>query len=120
MHCEEKLMLTRRCLSIIEQYEFGVAIQTKSDRILRDLDLLSGINQRAKAVVQITLTVLDDNLCKIIEPNVCVTSKRLAVLEKMKEAGIPTGIWLMPVLPFSGRHMLWRFGQASVLAALEK
>lgn len=100
MHCEEKLMLTRRCLSVIERYGFGISILTKSDRILRDLDLLSRIHQKARAVVQMTITTFDDHLCKIIEPNVCVTSRRVAVLKKMREAGLPTVVWLTPVLPF--------------------
>ena len=56
MHCEEELRLTRRCLEIILQYGFGAASQTKSDRILRDIDLLDQINRSAKCVVQITLT----------------------------------------------------------------
>ena len=60
MHCEENLKLTRRCLEIILKNEFGVAIQTKSDMILRDIDLLSEINKSAKCVVQMTLTTYDD------------------------------------------------------------
>ena len=55
MHCEEQLGLTRKCLEIIYRYGFGAAVQTKSDRILRDIDLLDGINRKAKCVVQITL-----------------------------------------------------------------
>ena len=70
MHCEEQLQLTRKCLEIIEHYEFGLAIQTKSDRILRDLDLLKSINTKAKCVVQMTLTTYDEKLCKILEPNI--------------------------------------------------
>ena len=100
MHCEEGLQLTRKCLTLIEQYGFGVAVQTKSDRILRDLDLLKSINQKAKVVVQMTLTTYDDELCKIIEPNVCVTSRRFEVLEIMRKEGIPTVVWLTPILPF--------------------
>lgn len=100
MHCEENLRLTRKCLEIIHQYGFGVAIQTKSDRILQDLDLLDEINKRAKCVVQITLTTYDDQLCKIIEPSVCNTKRRIQVLEKMRERGIPTIVWLTPILPF--------------------
>lgn len=100
MHIEEKLCLTRQCLEIINKYGFGVAVQTKSDRILRDIDLLSEINKNTKAVVQITLTTFDDELCRIIEPNVCVTSRRIEVLKKMQAAGIPTVVWLSPILPF--------------------
>lgn len=75
MHCEKDLKLTRRCLEIIDHYGFGVAIQTKSDLILRDIDLLESINKKAKCVVQITLTTYDENLCKIIEPAVCTTRR---------------------------------------------
>ena len=100
MHCEEKLGLTRRCLELIDQYEFGVAIQTKSDRILRDLDLLKSINEKAKCVVQMTLTTYDEDLCRILEPNVCTTKRRFEVLRILKENGIPTIVWLSPILPF--------------------
>jgi len=100
MHCEENLRLTRKCLEIVSKYECGIAVQTKSDRILRDIDLLDEINRKAKAVVQITLTTYDDDLCKILEPNVCDTKRRIEVLEKMHERGIPTIVWLTPICPF--------------------
>ncbi len=100
MHCEENLKLTRRCLEIILKNDFGVAIQTKSDRILRDIDLLSEINRSAKCVVQMTLTTYDDDLCRILEPGVCNTKRRLEVLEEMQKRGIPTVVWVTPILPF--------------------
>ena len=100
MHCEEQLGLTRKCLEIVYRYGFGAAVQTKSDRILRDIDLLDAINRRAKCVVQITLTTFDGRLCRIIEPNVCGTGRRIEVLEAMKERNIPTVVWLTPILPF--------------------
>ena len=100
MHCEEQLGLTRRCLEVLQRYGFGVAIQTKSDRILRDLDLLDEINWSAKCVVQMTLTTYDDDLCSVLEPHVCNTKRRIEVLERMQERGIPTVVWLTPILPF--------------------
>ncbi len=100
MHCEEQLRLTRKCLSLIDEYGFGVAIQTKSDRILRDLDLLTSINRKAKCVVQMTLTTYDEDLCRIVEPRVCTTKRRYEVLQIMRENGIPTVVWLSPILPF--------------------
>ncbi|MCR5093098.1 MAG: radical SAM protein [Lachnospiraceae bacterium] len=100
MHCEEELKLTRKCLEIIRDNEYGLAIQTKSDRILRDIDLLEEINRRAKCVVQMTLTTFDDDLCRILEPNVCNTKRRIEVLEEMRKRGIPTVVWMTPVLPF--------------------
>lgn len=100
MHCEEELGLTRRCLEIIDRYGFGVAVQTKSDRILRDLPLLKSINEKAKCVVQMTLTTYDEELCRILEPNVCTTRKRAEALRIFRENGIPTIVWLSPILPY--------------------
>lgn len=100
MHCELQLGNMRRCLTLIEQYGFGVTVQTKSDRILRDLDLLKAINEKTKAVVQMTLTTYDEALCSILEPNVCTTKRRAEVLNIMRDNGIPTVVWLSPVLPY--------------------
>ncbi len=100
MPCEEELGLTRRCLEIILENGFGAAIQTKSDRILRDIDLLCEINRAAKCVVQMTLTTYDDELCAILEPNVCNTKRRIQVLMELRERGIPTVVWMTPILPF--------------------
>jgi DNA repair photolyase len=100
MHCESKVRLTRKCLEVILENGFGAAVQTKSDRILQDLDLLDEINRSAKCVVQMTLTTYDDDLCRILEPNVCNTKRRLEVLEIMQQRGIPTIVWITPILPF--------------------
>ena len=100
MHCEEQLRLTRRCLEIILKYGFGAAIQTKSDRILQDIDLLDAINRKARCVVQMTLTTADEDLCRLVEPNVCGTKRRVEALMAFKRRGIPTVVWLTPILPF--------------------
>lgn len=100
MHCESELMLMRSCLEIIKREGFGIAVQTKSDRILRDIDLYDDINRSAKAVIQMTLTTYDEDLCRIIEPNVCTTRRRFETLLEFKKRGIPTVVWLSPILPF--------------------
>lgn len=97
---EMKLAHVRRALSLIDEYGFGFAVQTKSDRILRDMDLLQKINRKTKCVVQMTLTTYDEAMCRKIEPNVCTTAQRFAVLKQMRDAGIPTVVWLCPILPF--------------------
>ena len=97
---EEQLQMTRKALALISKYGFGVAIQTKSHRILRDLDLLTCINRQAKAVVQMTLTTYDENLCAIAEPGVSSTLARYQALKAFQDAGIPTVVWLCPILPF--------------------
>ena len=120
LHLEKKLGLTRRCIELIDAYGFGLAIQTKSDLILRDLDLLKSINQKTKCVVQMTLTTFDEMLCKKLEPNVCTTARRIEVLNIMKEEGIPTVVWMTPILPFINdtkdniQHLLDACKQADV------
>ncbi|MDR0641568.1 MAG: radical SAM protein, partial [Treponema sp.] len=96
----ENLDNIRACLKIIEKYGFGLAIQTKSSLILRDLDLLKKINSGAKCIVEITLTTYDERLCGIIEPNVSTTKERFGILKTMRENDIQTIVWLSPVLPF--------------------
>jgi len=96
----ESLAKTRECLEIINKRGFGLAIQTKSDLILRDLDLLVSINRKAKCVVQTTMTTYDENLCKIVEPNVCGTLRRFETLCALRDNGIQTVVWLSPFLPF--------------------
>lgn len=100
MPVEQTLGLTRKCLEIIAHYGFGVAIQTKSPSFLRDLDLLEEINGKAKAVVQMTLTTYDETLCRIVEPHVATTAERVKALEVCRDRGIPTVVWLSPILPF--------------------
>ncbi|MBS7369082.1 MAG: radical SAM protein [Oscillospiraceae bacterium] len=100
MHIEKTLCLSRQCLEIIDRHGFGVSLLTKSDLVLRDIDLLKSINAKAKAVVQMTITTADDELCRKLEPNVCPSSRRFEVLCEMRDNGIPTVLWLCPLLPF--------------------
>lgn len=97
--CEKTLMLTRRCLEVIERHRFGAAVITKSDLVLRDIDLFDRINRQAKAVVQMTLTIADDRLSALLEPGVCTTTRRYEVLKAFKARGIPTVVWMTPLLP---------------------
>jgi DNA repair photolyase len=96
----ENLANIRACLEVIEKHGCGLAIHTKSDVILRDLDLLKSINEKAKCVAVTTLTTFDENLCRIIEPNVCGSRRRFEVLKIMHNNGIKTIVWLCPFLPF--------------------
>lgn len=100
IHLETNLQYTKKCLEIIEKYSFGLAIQTKSNRILRDLDLLKKINEKSKCVVLTTMTTFDENLCEILEPNVSTTKERFEMLLEMKANRIPTVVWFSPFLPW--------------------
>lgn len=97
---EKTEQLTRRCLQVIDRHGFGAAVLTKSTLFLRDLDLLESINRKAKAVVQMTLTTADEGLCRILEPNAPTTGERAEALYTCRERGIPTVVWLSPILPF--------------------
>lgn len=97
---EMELEYVRKALNLIDTYGFGFTVITKSNRILRDLDLLQKINEKAKCVVQMTLTTYDEDLCRKIEPNVCTTKERFQVLQELHRRGIPTVVWLSPILPF--------------------
>ena len=100
MPIEEKLGNMRKCLEVIERYGFGVTMITKSTKVLRDLDLLKKINEKSKCVVQMTLTTYDEDLCRIVEPNDETTYERFRALEILHDNGIPTVVWLCPILPF--------------------
>ncbi|WP_239416479.1 SPL family radical SAM protein [Thomasclavelia spiroformis] len=97
---EDEFGSVRKALSLAYKYGFGFTLITKSNRVLKDLDLLKAINNKTKCVVQMTLTTYDEDLCKKIEPNVSTTKERVEALKKLNEAGIPTVVWLCPILPF--------------------
>lgn len=96
----ENLDNIRKCLKIIDKYGFGLSILTKSSLILRDLEILKSINKKAKCIVQMTLTTYDEELCRILEPNVSTTKERFETLQILHENGIETVVWLCPILPY--------------------
>lgn len=100
MPLEEELCFTRRALELLCQYGFGATLITKSDRVLRDLELLKALHEKSRCVVQMTLTTCDEELCRVLEPGVCTTKRRFEALCRLREAGIPTVVWLSPILPF--------------------
>lgn len=100
MPLEGQLGYTRKMLELICKYGFGATVLTKSDLVLRDLDLLREINRKTKCVVQMTLTTADEALCRKLEPGVCTTKRRVEVLKSLSREGIPTVVWLCPILPF--------------------
>ena len=100
MPLEDELQYTRKALELIHRYGFGATLITKSDRVLRDFDLLKAINDKTKCVVQMTLTTYDEDLCRKLELGVCTTKARFEALKTLRDAGIPTVVWLCPILPF--------------------
>lgn len=92
--------LTQETLKLLNYYGFGVGVHTKSDLVLRDIELLKNINTHNQTVVNITITTSSDEISKKIEPNVCPSSRRFEVVKKLKEAGLICGITMTPVLPY--------------------
>jgi DNA repair photolyase len=97
--CEGRYRLTRRCLEALRDFATPVSIVTKSTLILRDRDLLAELAQGPGATVYFTITTLDPNLWRVIEPGTPSPHKRLEVLRRLSEAGIPCGVFLAPILP---------------------
>lgn len=97
---EKDLLLTRHALELINAYDFGIAIATKSPLITRDIDILHDIKEQSPVLCKITITTADDDLCKIIEPRVAPSSERFAAVKELSDAGLFTGVLLMPVLPY--------------------
>ena len=97
---EKEYEQTRGALKLINKYGFGVSIDTKSDLILRDIDLLKEINKKNNVIIKFTITTPNDELSKIIEPRVCPSSKRFKAIKELSDNGIFTGILMNPVLPF--------------------
>ena len=97
---EKELKLTRTCLELLDKYGFGAAVITKSDLVLRDMDLFKSIHEKAKAVVQMSLTIADEALSRKLEPHVVNTNRRYEVLKEFQREGIPTVVWMTPLLPF--------------------
>jgi DNA repair photolyase len=95
-----KYELTRKSLSLMEKFKFGVFIITKSDLVLRDIDVLKRVDKVARAIVGVTITCDKDELSKVIEPKVSSSSERFKALKTFCDNGIDAGILLMPILPF--------------------
>lgn len=97
---ENNEKLTRDALKLINKYQYGVSILTKSDLVVRDIDIFKQISLNASCAVRMTITTFDDELCKIIEPNVSISSKRFKALKKIAENDIIAGIHAWPILAF--------------------
>ena len=97
---EEKLQITRHALLLLKDYHFGVSLETKSNLVVRDIDLFLEIQKYHDVIIKMTITTSDDDLSKKIEPHVCVSSDRFQAIQKLSEAGIYAGVLIHPVLPW--------------------
>lgn len=97
---EKDLCLTRGALKLVDEFGYGIAIATKSSLMTRDRDILRNIASHSPVLCKVTVTAADDSLASKVEPGVCVSSERFQMIENLADAGIFTGILMMPVLPF--------------------
>lgn len=97
---EETEQLTRHAMELLDAFEFGVHVLTKSSLIARDTDVFQSIGSHSPVLCQVTVTAAEDGLSRLVEPNVSVTSERLEALAEMSESGLFTGVVMTPLLPF--------------------
>lgn len=102
---EEELLLTRHALELIDAYDCGVSVDTKSDLIVRDIDLYQSIQAHSPVICKLTVTTVDEDLAAKVEPRAPSPARRLAAVRSLAQAGLFCGVLLMPVLPFlEDRH----------------
>ena len=97
---EEELLLTRHALELIDAYDCGVSVDTKSDLIVRDIDLYQSIQPHSPVICKLTITTVDEDLAAKVEPRAPSPAQRLAAVRSLAQAGLFCGVLLMPVLPF--------------------
>ena len=97
---EEELLLTRHALELIDAYDCGVSVDTKSDLIVRDIDLYQSIQAHSPVICKLTVTTVDEDLAAKVEPRAPSPARRLAAIRSLAQAGLFCGVLLMPVLPF--------------------
>lgn len=97
---EKKYKITREALKLVSHYNFGISIETKSNLIVRDIDLFKEINYKADLILKFTITTSDDSLSKIIEPGVCTSKERLKAMKQLSNEGLFVGTLLTPIIPF--------------------
>ena len=97
---EKELKLTRNALELLNAFEFGVAIDTKSPLVARDKDILFDIMEHSPVIVKMTITTADDDVCAILEPGVANSEERFRAIKELSDAGIFCGVLMMPILPF--------------------
>ena len=97
---EEELLLTRHALELIDAYDCGVSVDTKSDLIVRDIDLYQSIQAHSPVICKLTITTVDEDLAAKVEPRAPSPARRLAAIRSLAQAGVFCGVLLMPVLPF--------------------
>ena len=101
---ERKLRLTRGCLEVLAKFRNPVGMLTKNRLVTRDIDVLSELARHKAAVVNLSITTLDVNLQRILEPRTSPPAARLDAVARLRAAGIPVGVMVAPVIPGINDH----------------
>jgi DNA repair photolyase len=96
---ERRLGLTRRCLEVLAEFRNPVGVVTKNHLVTRDLDLLAELARHEAAAVFVSVTTLDAELARVMEPRASAPQARLAAIEEVSQAGVPAGVMVAPVIP---------------------
>jgi DNA repair photolyase len=113
---ERRLKLTRGCLEVLAEFRNPVCVITKNFLITRDIDVLSELARHQAVTVCISLTTLDTDLRKVMEPRTSPPAARLAAIRALSQAGIPVTVLLAPVVPGLTDHEIPSLIQAAVAA----
>jgi DNA repair photolyase len=111
---ERRLQLTRRCLEVLAEYRNPVVIITKNELVTRDIDLLRTLASFQAALVFVSVTSLDADLARELEPRASQPARRLAAIEELARAGVPVGTLVAPVIPGLTDHEI-----PSILSAVK-
>jgi DNA repair photolyase len=103
---ERRLHLTRRCLQVLAEFRNPVVIITKNHLVTRDLDLLKELARHEAVRVLLSITTLDGSLGRVMEPRASHPARRLAAIDALSQAGVPTGVLAAPVIPGLTDHEL--------------
>lgn len=101
---ERRLRITRRCLEVLAQFRNPVAIVTKNHLVTRDADLLGDLARDRAAVVNVSVTTMNERLQRVMEPRTSIPARRLAAIETLAEAGVPVRVMVAPVIPGLNEH----------------
>lgn len=110
---EKRLGLTRRCLAVLAAFRNPVSVITKNRLVVRDRDLLAGLAAFGAAAVNVSITTLDEDLRRVLEPRTSSPAERLRAVRELSGAGIPTGVMVAPVIPGLTDHEIPRILEAA-------
>ncbi|HET9210617.1 MAG TPA: PA0069 family radical SAM protein [Thermoanaerobaculia bacterium] len=113
---ERRLQITRRCLEVLADFRNPVGVITKNELVTRDIDVLQRLNEHQAAAVMISITTLDPEVARRMEPRASHPRDRLKAVERLAAAGIPVGVMVAPVVPAITDHEMPKILEAAAAA----